>query len=151
MATQNVASLKLSSAAKKAAEALLEKHPEVEFTSGRRDLKEQADAMASNVIHNRNWIKQTYASSKASKACQKWVDDNPDAKTRKEIAAGLHDTLKQLGNAVSALSRHLTGDAFDVRPVSKNASDIKKTIKGLPGIKKFLEKEGGLIRWHTEF
>lgn len=151
MATQNISSLKLSSKAKKAAETLLEKHPEVEFTSGRRDLKEQASAMAGNVTKNRNWIKQTYASSKASKACQKWVDDNPDAKTKKEIADGLYETLNGLGSAVGGISKHLSGDAFDVQPVTKNAAEIKKTIKGLPGIKKFLEKEGGLIRWHAEF
>ena len=151
MGTQNIASLKLSSKARKAAEALLEKHPEVEFTSGLRDLKGQADAMASNVVKNRNWIKQTYATSRASKACQKWVEDNPDATTRKDIAEGLHETLKALGKAAGGISSHLTGNAFDVQPDSKNAAEIKKTIRGLPGLRKFLEKEGGLIRWHAEF
>jgi hypothetical protein len=42
-------------------------------------------------------------------------------------------------------------DAFDVQPVTKNAASIKKSIQNLPGIKKLLEKEGGLVRWHAEF
>lgn len=151
MGTQNIASLKLSGTAKKAAEELLKAHPEVTFTSGRRDMKEQADAMASNVIKNRVWIKQTYAASKASKECQKWVDDNPDAKTRAEIAAGLLKTLNGLGTAAGQISSHLTGNAFDVQPVSKDAAAIKATIRKLKGLRKFLEKEGGLIRWHAEF
>jgi len=151
MKTQNIASLNLSTTAKKAAEALLKAHPEVEFTSGRRDLKEQADAMASNVVKNRVWIKQTYATSKASKECQKWVDDNPDAKTRAEITAGLFKTLTGLGSAAGQISSHLTGSAFDVQPVTKDAAEIKKSIRKLKGMRKILDKEGGLIRWHAEF
>jgi hypothetical protein len=69
MGTQNVSSLGLSATAKKAAEALVKQFPDVEFTSGKRDLDEQAQAMAANVTANRNWIKETYASSAASKAC----------------------------------------------------------------------------------
>lgn len=151
MPTQNISSLKLSSKAKKAAEALLKKHPDVQFISGRRDLKEQAEAMASNVVKNRKWIGQTYAKSAASAACQKWVDDNPDAKSKSDIAKGLHEVLKKAGSKVSALSRHLTGDAFDVQPVTKDAKEIKATIRKLPGLHRFLEKEGGLIRWHAQF
>jgi hypothetical protein len=151
MGTQNISSLKLSSSAKKAAEELLKAHPEVVFTSGRREMKDQARAMASNVVKNRNWIKQTYRANKASRECQKWVDDNPDAKTQAEIAAGLLKTLNGLGTAAGEISKHLTGDAFDVQPVTKNAAEIKKTIRGLKGLKKFLEKEGGLIRWHAQF
>jgi hypothetical protein len=151
MATQNISSLKLSSTAKKAAEALLEEYPDIEFTSGRRDLSDQADAMAGNVVKKRDYIKNTYVSSEASKACQKWVDDNPDAKTQKEIAAGLLETLKGLGDKAGQISKHLTGDAFDVQPVSKNAAAIKKSIDKLPGIKKFLDKEDGLTIWHAQF
>ena len=48
-------------------------------------------------------------------------------------------------------SKHLSGDAFDVQPVSKNAEAIKKTIRGFPGLTKFLDTEGGLVRWHAQF
>jgi len=38
-----------------------------------------------------------------------------------------------------------------VQPVEKDAAGIKKAIRGLPGLGRFLEKEGGLIRWHAQF
>jgi len=149
----SISSLGLSSTARKAAEKLQEQFPDVVFTSGKRDLADQARAMAENVAQDKSraWIKNTYASSAASKACQKWVDDNPDAKTADAIAKGLLATLKSLGDKAGQISKHLTGDAFDVQPVSKNASEIKAAIKKLPGCTKFLEKEGGLVRWHAEF
>jgi hypothetical protein len=108
--------------------------------------------MAGNVVSKRNWIKETYLESEASIACQKWVDDNEDKKTKQEIAAGLTQVLNGLTEAqLARLSKHLSGDAFDVQPVDKDAEKIKKTIRALPGLKRFLEKEGGLVRWHVEF
>ena len=151
MGTQNIASLKLSTTAKKAAEKLLEEFPDIEFTSGRRDLAEQASAMAANVVQTRDYIVNTYAASDASRACQKWVDDHPEATTKKAIAEGLLKTLKGLGSKAGQISKHLTGDAFDVQPVAKNAAAIKKAMKNLPGATKFLEKEAGLVRWHVQF
>jgi hypothetical protein len=148
----DIEALDLNATAKKAAYALRRKHPDVEFTSGRRDKAEQASAMASNVILNRKWIEQTYAASKVSRACQKWVDDNADKKSKAEIAAGLEGVLEALTDAeLSLLSRHLAGAAFDVRPVAEDAEKIKATIRGLAGLRKFLEKEGGLDRWHADF
>jgi hypothetical protein len=149
--TQDIDSLKLSPKAKKAAEQLLKEYPGIVFTSGRRDLAEQASAMAANVVETRDYIKNTYSSNDASKACQKWVDDHAEAKTRKEIAAGLLKTLKDLGPKAGQISKHLTGDAFDVQPVKENAEAIKKSIRELPGVQKFLEKEAGLERWHVQF
>jgi hypothetical protein len=151
MGTQNLSSLNLSSTAKKAAESLLKKYPDTVFTGGRRDLADQARAMASNVVSKRDWIKKTYMANDASKACQKLVDDHPETKTQKDIAAGLLETLKGLDNKAGQISKHLTGDAFDVQPVTKDAAAIKKTIQTLPGAKNFLEKEGGLVRWHVQF
>ena len=46
---------------------------------------------------------------------------------------------------------HLSGDAFDVQPVIPDSDDIMQTIRDLPGLRQFLEKEGHLIRWHAEF
>jgi hypothetical protein len=151
MGTQNISSLKLSPKAKKAAEELLKKYPNIVFTSGRRDLADQARAMAGNVVKKRDYIKKTYVASAASNACQKWVDDHPDAKTQKQIAAGLLETLKGLGPKAGQISKHLTGDAFDVQPVTKDAAAIKQTLKSLPGVTKFLDKEAGLTIWHVQF
>jgi hypothetical protein len=49
------------------------------------------------------------------------------------------------------MSRHLSGDAFDVQPVEDNADAIKQTIRKLPGLQLFLDREGGLVRWHAQF
>jgi len=147
-----IEALDLSDTAKKAAYALKKQYPAVTFTSGRRDKAEQASAMASNVVQNRTWIKETYAESEASKACQKWVDDNKDKKKQAEIAAGLKEVLDGLTDAqLAQLSKHLSGDAFDVQPVDKDADGIKKAIRALPSLGKFLESEGGLVRWHAQF
>jgi hypothetical protein len=60
--------------------------------------------MASNVILNRNWIKETYAASTARDSCQNWVDDHKDKKTKDEIAEGLKGVLDGLTNAQLASS-----------------------------------------------
>jgi hypothetical protein len=148
----DIEGLDLSDIAKKAAYELKKKHPAVTFTSGRRDKEDQARAMAGNMVQNRNWIEDTYAESKASKACQKWVNENKEAKSVEEIAAGLKGVLDGLSEAeLAQLSKHLTGEAFDVQPVEKDAAAIKKTIRGLTGLSKFLDREGGLVRWHAQF
>lgn len=150
---RTIESLKLSPAAKTAAELLQKQYPDIMFTSGRRDLDGQARAMAGNVVKKRDWIKDTYRENDASKACQKWVDDHPEAKTQKEIGAGLAETFEKLGPKAGQISRHLTGDAFDVEPVKDEAKAeaIKKSIKDLPGVKQFLDHEGGLEIWHVGF
>ena len=146
--------LDLRATARKAAYALKRAHPAVSFTSGRRSKEDQASAMAGNVLRNRKWIEQTYAISSVRDACQQWVDDNPDKKTRAEIAEGLASVLEEATDSeLAALSKHLSGDAFDVRPVDNDAESIKATIRSLlrPGRDKFLDKEGGLVRWHVQF
>ena len=44
----------------------------------------------------------------------------------------------------------MCGHAFDVQPVA-NGDAIKKTIESLPNLRKFLESEGGLVKWHADF
>jgi hypothetical protein len=152
-----IESLDLAPKTKRAAYLLKRKHPSVVFTSGRRDKKGQARAMASNVANptlkdNRHWIKKTYKESPARDALQKWVDDNGDKTTKSEIAEGLLGVLDGLtAEQLSHVSKHLTGEAFDVQPVTKHAAAIKKTIRNLPGLSWFTDKEGGLVRWHAQF
>jgi hypothetical protein len=146
-----VEALDLAPAAKAAALALHTAHPEIVFTSGRRDVAEQAHAMASNIVssHNRKWIEQTYASATA---LQKWVDDNPAATTVDQLAAGLKGVLDSMSDADRRkVSKHLSGDAFDVQPQTKDAEKIKQDIRALPGLTRFLDHEGGLDRWHAQF
>jgi hypothetical protein len=143
--------LKLEPRTEQAARLLLKKHPNIQFTSGRRDVPQQAHAMASNIVslHDRQWIGKTYL---AGAKLQKWVDDHPSAVTVDQITAGLQETMNAMPEAeLLKISRHLTGRAFDIKPVTQNAEAIKADIRALPGLHKFLEKEGGHVRWHAQF
>jgi hypothetical protein len=152
IAADPVAVLRLGDVAARAARVLLAAYPAVVFTSGLRDKAAQARAMASNVVKNRQWIVQTYRDTAAARACQTWVDDHAEATTQAAIGAGLLGVLDVLTEAeVGRLSKHLSGAAFDVQPVTKDPDAIKQAIRGLPGVTKFLEREGGLVRWHAEF
>jgi len=147
-----IEALDLAPVAKAAAYELKRLHPTVVFTSGRRDKVGQARAMASNVIRNRKWIVETYLPSEACTCCQKWIDDHPEATTQKQIQDGLVSAFNSLTDAqLGRLSKHLSGEAFDVQPVDTNAEAIKASIRGLNGLTKFLDKEGGLVRWHAQF
>jgi hypothetical protein len=107
--------------------------------------------MASNVVTsgNRKWIEETYA---AAGALQKWVDDHAEATTVTAIAAGLEALLVAMtDDDKRRISKHLSGDAFDVQPQEKDAEKIKTDMAALPGATKFLSEEGGLTRWHVQF
>jgi hypothetical protein len=147
-----IEALKLNETARQAAYSLKAKHPGIIFTSGRRDKADQARAMARNVVKNRKWIVQTYKPTPVSAACQDWVDQNPDATSQADIASGLESVLDGFTDQeLRQLSLHLSGDAFDVQPVTENADQIKADIRALAGLDKFLDKEGGLLRWHAQF
>ncbi|MDB5812935.1 MAG: hypothetical protein JWM03_1698 [Rhodocyclales bacterium] len=147
-----IEALDLAATARTAAYALKKAHPAVKFTSGRRDKQDQARAMASNVVKNRKWIEATYKDSPLRKKLQDWVDNNPDKKTQADIQAGLSSVFDSVGDdELGKFSKHLSGMAFDVQPVTQDADAIKKTIRGLAGLDLFLEMEGGLERWHAQF
>ncbi len=147
-----IEALDLAPAARTAAYALKKAHPAVRFTSGRRGKTDQARAMASNVVKNRKWIEETYAQSTLRTKCQDWVAQNADKTTQADIAAGLVSVFDAVTDEeLGKFSRHLSGMAFDVQPVDTDADAIKNTIRGLAGIDKFLDKEGGLVRWHAQF
>jgi hypothetical protein len=152
-AVSSIDDLDLVDYAKEAAKKLRDTHPSVVFTSGRRNVKEQAEAMAGNVVQNRNWIKETYLQSAERDSLQKWVDDHPGATTKAQISAGLQGIMNGWTDEQKGrLSRHFSGQAFDVRPVAgQDGKAIKTTIRGLPNLRKFLESEGGLTIWHADF
>ena len=146
-----IEALDLKGKAKTGAYALKKAHPSVTFTSGRREKEDQARAMAGNLVEERDWIKKTYKQSTIRDACQKWVDDNPDKTTKDDIKAGLLSVFNDhTDDEVAKISKHLSGEAFDVQPVETDADAIKKSIRELDGCE-FLEKEGGLVRWHAQF
>lgn len=149
-----IEALGLAGVAKDAAYDLKRRHPDIVFTSGRRDTVAQARAMAASVVRNRQWIVETYVFSSVSFACQKWVDDHPEAVTHIQIQNGLQGVLDSLPNKqVVKLSKHLSGEAFHLQPVldQEKAAAIKTSIWQLAGLTKFVEKRGDLVVWHAQF
>ena len=147
-----IEALDLAPTARTAAYALKKAHPTVKFTSGRRAKEDQARAMAGNVVSNRKWIEQTYKKSDLRTSLQDWVDKNKDAKTKAAIGDGLLSVLNTASeDDLGKFSKHLSGMAWDVQPVTKDADKIKATINGLAGLDIFLDTEGGLVRWHAQF
>src|SRR5437899_711261 len=149
---EDIERLDLSPAAKRGALALREAHPELRFVSGRRTITRQARAMARNIVESadRSWIANVYV---AATPLQSWVDEHPQADTVEALTAGLEATLVAMTPADQArVSKHLSGDAFDLRPVhGETEAAIRATIHGLPGPVKFIDGEGGLDRWHVQF
>lgn len=148
-----IAALNLAPRAQAAAEALLQAHPDVVFTSGRRGMDAQSRAMAGNVVKQRNYVQVTYRTYHPVEAAelQAWVDANPTAATKADIAAGLAAVMSGWDERrQSGFSLHYTGRAFDVQPVDgPHGDEIMATCNSLPGTR-FLDHEGKLKIWHVE-
>jgi len=149
----DIDALKLAPAARAAAIQLREQFPSVKFTSGRRAVADQARAMSQNVAKNRKWIAQTYISTPESRELQAEVDKLGPHATAETIAHVLGALMEDWTDAQKGrVSKHFSGEAFDVQPVPGSKGEaIKSAIRKLPGLVKFLETEGGLIRWHAQF
>ena len=152
----SIESLQLSGIARDGAYALKRQFPSIRFTSGRRSLAAQADAMAGNIVHRRHYIAHTYdkhsRGHRVHVALQKWVDQHPEAKTRAEISAGLLGVLRSFPyEEAQHVSMHCAGLAFDVHPVAAHGAAIKQAMDRLPGRTRFLQKEDGLEIWHVQF
>jgi hypothetical protein len=146
--------LDLAPAALNGATTLLAAHPGIVFTSGRRDVTAQARAMASNIVANRQWVAETYKATPERAALQDWVDAHPAANTQAAIADGLAAVMAPWNDVQKGrLSKHFSGQAFDLQPMAPGAAAdaVKAAIHALPGAPLFLEREGGLLRWHVQF
>jgi peptidoglycan hydrolase-like protein with peptidoglycan-binding domain len=145
-----IAVLDLAPNARNAALVLLQQAPGVRFTSGRRDIHGQAHAMATNIVSGggRNWIANTYRAGPADRL-QAWVTQNPNARTVHDITAGLEGVMTQMqtegAHVLGRVSRHLTGEAFDVQPGSCDVA----LLSTLPGQTQVLTREGGVVLWHV--
>lgn len=154
----NIDQLRLSPTARKAAEFIYSKHPYVIFTSGRRDAAEQAHAMACNVVTDRNWIMRTYLRGAALQTAVDVHRVQGGSWNVSAIESVLCDAMLSLTDAeLRGLSRHYTGDAFDIKPIQgEQGHAVLDTIKAMKldpsfDLEKFLTKEGDLIRWHLQF
>lgn len=147
----------LSRYAREGAEILQRECPFVIFTSGRRDLDAQAKAMAENVYLDRNFVHKVYRHGAAIHA---WVLENPQINTVDELHDGIYTFMLGMSDAdLWTLSAHLTGDAFDVKPLVNSAGEptlygqkILSVMNDLPNLSaKPLTREGSLVRWHCQF
>lgn len=124
----------------------------VVFLSGRRTRSAQARAMATNVVKGgRRWIAATYRASGPSLALQTWVDQHPSITDVSRLTAGFAGVLARFSDSeLAALSRHMTGEAFDLQPVPNPAGAVLHAyLSTHPGLR-FLDTEGGLVRWHIQ-
>ena len=149
----DIDALNLAPVARAAAIRLREQFPSVKFTSGRRAVADQARAMSQNVAKNRKWISQTYVATPESRELQAEVDKLGPHATAETIAHVLGALMEDWTDAQKGrVSKHFSGEAFDVQPVPGSKGEaIKAAIRKLPGLVKFLEAEGGLVRWHAQF
>lgn len=151
---QFVARLNLAPKAKGIAEAFARAHPSARFTSGRRGVDDQARAMAQNVQRNARWIEQTYKATAESRALQKAVDADPHHMLAADIAARLVAVMRPWTDEQRArVSKHFSGEAFDVQP--REDEEGRRQLETLRRLSaeagaKFLEHEGGLVRWHVQ-
>ena len=132
--------------------AFHEKFPPAVFSRGIRTLRTPCRDMAGNVHLNRMWILETYKASKPALAAHAWVMANKHVRAVGDIADGLEFVLRTFTpEELESLSRHMTGDAFDLKPRSVTGAMrdwLAEEAKKRGAL--FLDREGGLVRYHWQ-
>lgn len=159
-----ISDMQLSPNAKRAAQMVLATHPGVIFTSGRRDLRGQARAMAENTIrHGLGWLNSTYKNKEMVQQLEDWMEANLDQTASKnQMTEGFYTTLVTLQAGRLAQFPHCRGDAFDIqcprfadgRVDESSVSILRRTIEALPvqlGLQLILTHEGSHRVIHAQF
>jgi len=137
------------------------------LTSGKRTISEQALAMAKNVVKDRErlrkldpytvrpskWIVNTYNTARIANECQDWVDRHPDAPESTMANAFCMVIAAFPPDEQRRLSRHLTGEALDVEPMTgARGEELMNALKDWAVRKggRFLTREGALVVWHWQ-
>lgn len=164
MAGLTIPEMRLSPNARRAAELVRQAHPDAVFTSGRRDVRGQARAMAVNVVrHGPTWLRDTYKDQRMVALLMTYTEENKElASDPKLLANGFYEQLMEhyAGNLMRF--PHLRGDAFDIAwPMLPNGlidritgDAICATIEHLPvelGLQLLLKKEGKHDVIHAQF
>lgn len=149
-----VEELGLTGMALAAAQEFSDDFPDADYTSGRRGLEAQAHAVAEDVLLDRDFVKNTYREGVVKDAVQAWIENATQPLTQDRLAAGILAVLQTFSDDdLAHFSIHLSGEAFDVRPVfTPRGLLMKARLYELATIYggKFLEHEGKLIRWHWQ-
>lgn len=143
----------LTGVAADVARELVKKFPDMVITSARRTIADQARVMAHNEVRERMWIERTYASTRPAQECAAWSAQHPKA-TEDELLLAFSRIIAAFPpDEQRKLSRHLTGEAFDVKPIGGAAGEeLLSALKDWAVQKqgKFLDREGGLVVWHWQ-
>lgn len=150
----------LTGAAREAAAALLKAFPNTTITSSVRTVEKQARAMADNCVLRRDYIGETYRKPlcNAAQVLHAWSMGHP-TKTADELAADFARFINELPfKERRLLSKHFPDDtgkshAFDVKPVGGKVGEKIIAFLRAEATKRggrFLEEEGGLVRWHWQ-
>jgi hypothetical protein len=125
-----------------------------EITSGKRTREDQAAAMAANEWRSRGWIAATYVDSKVKRAIVRATERAwSGAKcTRQKLQTAILLAMNVFTDVeLGALTLHMAGMAFDVRPrPEKPAIAVYLAAEALRLGGKFLDREGGLLRYHWQ-
>lgn len=150
--------MQLSPNARKGAEWVQERYPEIRFTSGRRDIRDQARVMAANVArYGSGWLFATYKPSAIVRSLQRWHEEQEADIHREEIEEGFYQCLLECHTEqLNLLSKHLTGDAWDAAwPGDELGARISEDIlANMPEdyqMTKLLNREGALRLIHVQF
>lgn len=143
---------------------MLSVNPKTVFTSGNRTRKDQARAMAQNLVADRDYV-SVYAHSYAIDKIREWISSHPLVNTFDGLNAGLLGVLSLLTDDQFAhLTSHANGLAVDIDPTSCTLKQIDSTMQEIAGSVvtmsdsmityqrgKLILKEGKLSRRHCQF
>jgi len=159
-----ISEMRLAPNAAKAAQLIMKIHPQVVFTSGRRDFRDQTRVMANNVAHyGPAWLKDTYKDAKMVRALMTFVEEHPEgAQNPQFLANGFYGELTTYFPDMLVKFPHVRGDAFDIQwPRLENGQIdspqgevLCNTILTLPvelGLQLLLKREGKLDVIHAQF
>jgi hypothetical protein len=156
--------MQLSQNAKRAAQLMLSHHPTIVFTSGRRDVRDQARAMAQNTIrYGADWLGQTYKNQEMVRSLEDWIAQHMEqTASEKLMTEGFYTTLVVTQAGQFAQFPHCRGDAFDIQCPRWESGQIDEqavlrithTLETLPnelGLQLVLTREGAHRIIHAQF
>lgn len=166
MAGLSIPELRLAPTAERAARIVLQFHPKAYFTSGRRDIMDQARVMAQNAVrHGSSWLNDTYRDKRIVKCLMTFMEEHPEhCGDPKVLGHHFYEQLQEHFAGDLMKFPHVRGNAFDIawprlanglinRP---DGEMICRTIELLPieydiPLDLLLRKEGRLDVIHAQF
>jgi len=156
--------MRLAPNARQGAVLVLAAHPGIVFTSGRRDARDQARAMAANTIrYGVDWLGQTYRNRQMVGELEGWIAQHLDQSASLTLMTeGFYRTIVATQAGQLAQFPHCRGDAFDIQiprfgsgQIDEDETNrIRRTIETLPvglGLQLILTREGQHRVIHAQF